>query len=210
MTNLKLIEYAANHFTVTGTFETMREISKKVEIDGEIYTASKREFINVCVEELNDFNICNLELPFLNLCYVVKDFPQYSRFSEHGLFRYGTNYQLSTDTYVAYWQALWYSKMLSPKIKGLFTSSSIRDWKRRDEYYDGDALVDLEIYKYGYGNSLYISISLEDFFSITNFDGVLNYEYLKNSFYKFAKINIDDKINLTSAIKLLNAKIQKK
>lgn len=169
--NLKMIKVSDTLISHTGEFEYLKEFTKRVEVDGEIYTNTKREFITTTFEEAKKTHqIYNFEYDFieLGLNYVIEDFNNCAVYNSY-----------SQNQYVSRLMTAFENELLDKKIinigtcsrynSGLFPSDFIMDFG------DSRSLIQ-EICKskkvnfileyYGTNNLLYYSISLETFVQI--------------------------------------------
>lgn len=169
--NLKMIKVSDTFLSHTGEFQYLKEFTKRVEVDGEIYTNTKREFTKTTFEEAKKTHeIYNFEYDFneLGLNYVIEDFNNCAVYNSY-----------SENQYVARLRTAFENNFLDARIKSIHTcktrSYDIFPQEKIGSYHDNRHIVqeicknkevNFALYDYGFNNTLYYSVSLETFVQI--------------------------------------------
>ena len=208
MRNLFFKKISDTEFTIGGTIDIMERKIKSVEVDGETYTKTEIIDKTIDVSELEKYNWhkYDIEFDFFNLKYV---FNEYQGFSYQSLSQKYSKNCVSSNECVARYEILFNEGVLDKRIIKIYTSKENVTPAYLDKYFDGVS-IDILLFDYGFNNKLYCTIKLIDFFLIEDKTILLNYRNYKNYFMEYFKIDIDEQLNVKTAIKLIKKLIRKK
>ena len=208
MRNLFFKKISDTEFTIGGTIDIMERKIKSVEVDGETYTKTEIIDKTIDVSELEKYNWhkYDIEFDFFNLKYV---FNEYQGFSYQSLSQKYSKNCVSSNECVARYEILFNEGVLDKRIIKIYTSKENVTPVYLDKYFDGVS-IDILLFDYGFNNKLYCTIKLIDFFLIEDKTILLNYRNYKNYFMEYFKIDIDEQLNVKTAIKLIKKLIRKK
>ena len=208
MRNLFFKKISDTEFTIGGTIDIMERKIKSVEVDGETYTKTEIIDKTIDVSELEKYNWhkYDIEFDFFNLKYV---FNEYQGFSYQSLSQKYSKNCVSSNECVARYEILFNEGVLDKRIIKIYTSKENVTPVYLDKYLDGVS-IDILLFDYGFNNKLYCTIKLIDFFLIEDKTILLNYRNYKNYFMEYFKIDIDEELNVKTAIKLIKKLIRNK
>ena len=208
MRNLFFKKISDTEFTIGGTIDIMERKIKSVEVDGETYTKTEIIDKTIDVSELEKYNWhkYDIEFDFFNLKYV---FNEYQGFSYQSLSQKYSKNCVSSNECVARYEILFNEGVLDKRIIKIYTSKENVTPVYLDKYFDGVS-IDILLFDYGFNNKLYCTIKLIDFFLIEDKTILLNYRNYKNYFMEYFKIDIDEELNVKTAIKLIKKLIRNK
>jgi hypothetical protein len=208
MRNLFFKKISDNEFTIGGTIDIMERKIKSVEVDGEIYTKTEIIDKTIDVSELEKYNWhkYDIEFDFFNLKYV---FNEYQGFTYQSLSQKYSKIGVSSNECVARYEILFNEGVLDKRIIKIYTSKENITRVYLDKYFDGVS-IDILVFDYGFNNKLYCTIKLIDFFSIEDKTILLDYREYKYFFMKEFNVDIDEELNVITAIKLIKKLIKNK
>lgn len=201
MRNLFFKKISDTEFTIGGTIDIMERKIKSVEVDGETYTKTEIIDKTIDVSELEKYNWhkYDIEFDFFNLKYV---FNEYQGFSFQSLSQKYSKIGVSSNECVARYEILFNEGVLDKRIIKVYTMKESISPLFLDKYFDINSIPIL-LFDYGFNNKLYCTIKLIDFFLIEDKTILLNYRNYKNYFMEYFKIDIDEQLNVKTAIKLI-------
>ena len=208
MHNLFFKKISDTEFTIGGTIDIMERKIKSVEVDGETYIKTEIIDKTIDVSELEKYNWhkYDIEFDFFNLKYV---FNEYQGFSYQSLSQKYSKNCVSSNECVARYEILFNEGVLDKRIINVYTMKESISPLFLDKYFDINSIPIL-LFDYGFNNKLYCTIKLIDFFSIEDKTILLDYRNYKNYFMKYFKIDIDEELNVKTAIKLIKKLIKNK
>jgi uncharacterized protein Usg len=208
MRNLFFKKISDTEFTIGGTIDIMERKIKSVEVDGETYTKTEIIYKTIDVSELEKYNWhkYDIEFDFFNIKYV---FNEYQGFFFQSLSQKYSKNCVSSNECVARYEILFNEGVLDKRIIKIYTSKENVTPIYLDKYFDGVS-IDILLFDYGFNNKLYCTIKLIDFFLIKDKTILLNYINYKNYFMEYFKIDIDEDLNVKTAIKLIKKLIKNK
>lgn len=208
---LEIKEKAKNHFYFEGNVSYTKIKTESVNIDGNLYHRQVSEDVQKSVEELEPyyFKTKEFNFPIINTNIIVDD---YYGFTNRTLSYFSSKYNYSTNEDVQLILTLFEKGLLDKRIKDIFTSkhdcsldahfpnSHHNKTLIKQMYDDGEATFVL--FRYGFNNVVYFSISLQDLIQIPydNFDKKLLNLFIKEGI-------LDKKGDITkSAISIFETK----
>lgn len=207
MRNLFFKKISDTEFTIGGTIDIMERKIKSVEVDGETYTKTEIIDKTIDISELKeDWHKYNIKFDFFNLKYV---FNEYQGFSYQSLSQKYSKNCVSSNECVARYEILFNEGVLDKRIIKIYTSKEDISPIYLDKYFDGVS-IDILLFNYGFNNKLYCTIKLIDFFSIEDKTILLDYREYKYFFMEEFNIDIDEELNVKTAIKLIKKLIKNK
>ena len=208
MRNLFFKKILDTEFTIGGTIDIMERKIKSVEVDGETYTKTEIIDKTIDVSELEKYNWhkYDIEFDFFNLKYV---FNEYQGFSYQSLSQKYSKNCVSSNECVARYEILFNEGVLDKRIIKIYTSKENVTPVYLNKYFDGVS-IDILLFDYGFNNKLYCTIKLIDFFSIEDKTILLDYREYKYFFMEEFNVDIDEELNVKTAIKLIKKLIKNK
>jgi hypothetical protein len=208
MRNLFFKKISDTEFTIGGTIDIMERKVKSVEVDGETYTKTEIIDKTIDVSELEKYNWhkYDIEFDFFNLKYV---FNEYQGFTYQSLSQKYSKIGVSSNECVARYEILFNEGVLDKRIIKIYTSKENITRVYLDKYFDGVS-IDILVFDYGFNNKLYCTIKLIDFFSIEDKTILLDYREYKYFFMEEFNVDIDEELNVKTAIKLIKKLIKNK
>lgn len=189
-TVLEIKEKSKNHFYFEGNVSYTKIKTESVDIDGNLYHRQVSEDIQKSVGELEPYYFTTKEFnfPIINTNVIVDD---YYGFDKNTLSYFSSKYNYSTNEDVQLIRTLFEKGLLDKRIKDVFTSkqdycfnlhspNSFHNKELIKQIYD-DGEVYFYLFGYGFNNSVYFSISLQDLIQIPydNFDKKLLNLFIK-------------------------------
>ena len=208
MHNLFFKKISDNEFTIGGTIDIIERKIKSVEVDGETYTKTEIIDKTIDVSELEKYNWhkYDIEFDFFNLKYV---FNEYQGFTYQSLSQKYSKIGVSSNECVARYEILFNEGVLDKRIIKVYTMKESISPLFLDKYFDINRIPIL-LFDYGFNNKLYCSIKPIDFFSIQDKTILLDYKTYKKFFMEEFNIDIDEELNVKTAIKLIKKLIKNK
>ena len=208
MHNLFFKKISDNEFTIGGTIDIIERKIKSVEVDGETYTKTEIIDKTIDVAELEKYNWhkYDIEFDFFNLKYV---FNEYQGLTYQSLSQKYSKIGVSSNECVARYEILFNEGVLDKRIIKIYTSKENISRVYLDKYFDGVS-IDILVFDYGFNNKLYCTIKLIDFFSIEDKTILLDYREYKYFFMEEFNVDIDEELNVKTAIKLIKKLIKNK
>lgn len=208
MRNLFFKKISDNEFTIGGTIDTLEHKVKSVVVDGETYTKTEVIETTVDVAELKEYNWhkYDIEFDFLGLNYV---FHEYQGFSQQSLSQIYSKRSVSSNECVARYEILFNEGVLDKRIIKVYTSKTDVGYTYLNKYFDGVS-IDILLFDYGFNNKLFCTIKFIDFFSIEDKKILLDYKIYKKFFAEEFNVDIDEELNIPTAIKLIKKLIRNK
>lgn len=202
---MKLVKKCDTLLCFEGDVKYEKPIIKQIEVDGVTYSNTTYEDIIVSVDEFREthlFEKTEYDFELLEYKIEIEDYSYYS-FSER---RPCATY--SNNKYVNLILLAFEEGLLDKRIKNVFTSGTKSFYYPITYSYDMECILnDLEVhihlFSYGFNNSVYYTISLEDFFSSEHKKN----EYLLKKMFSKYNINIDKGNDFKEIIKLILLKI---
>jgi hypothetical protein len=160
--NVELYQDDDGVFRFKGKIHLITEETKSVVVDGETYTKSHRYEKEFDLEELKiTTNIQSYDFELLNYTVSIEDSSYYNYMNRAFRVEY------SKDQYVNNIIILHRKKLLDPRIKSIYTSKNRAfqcgmDW----ESILRNSQVPIEMFEYGWNNSLYYTIGIQDLFEM--------------------------------------------
>ena len=207
MRNLFFKKISDTEFTIGGTIDIIERKIKSVEVDGETYTKTEIIDKTIDISELKeDWHKYNIKFDFFNLKYV---FNEYQGLSYQSLSQKYSKIGVSSNECVARYEILFNEGVLDKRIIKIYTSKEDISPIYLDKYFDGVS-IDILLFNYGFNNKLYCTIKLIDFFSIEDKTILLDYREYKYFFMEEFNVDIDEELNVKTAIKLIKKLIKNK
>ena len=207
MRNLFFKKISDTEFTIGGTIDIIERKIKSVEVNGETYTKTEIIDKTIDISELKeDWHKYNIKFDFFNLKYV---FNEYQGLSYQSLSQKYSKIGVSSNECVARYEILFNEGVLDKRIIKIYTSNEDISPIYLDKYFDGVS-IDILLFNYGFNNKLYCTIKLIDFFSIEDKTILLDYREYKYFFMEEFNIDIDEELNVKTAIKLIKKLIKNK
>lgn len=207
MRNLFFKKISDTEFTINGTIDIIERKIKSVEVNGETYTKTEIIDKTIDISELKeDWHKYNIKFDFFNLKYV---FNEYQGLSYQSLSQKYSKIGVSSNECVARYEILFNEGVLDKRIIKIYTSKEDISPIYLDKYFDGVS-IDILLFNYGFNNKLYCTIKLIDFFSIEDKTILLDYREYKYFFMEEFNIDIDEELNVKTAIKLIKKLIKNK
>ena len=207
MRNLFFKKISDTEFTIGGTIDIIERKIKSVEVNGETYTKTEIIDKTIDISELKeDWHKYNIKFDFFNLKYV---FNEYQGLSYQSLSQKYSKIGVSSNECVARYEILFNEGVLDKRIIKIYTSKEDISPIYLDKYFDGVS-IDILLFNYGFNNKLYCTIKLIDFFSIEDKTILLDYREYKYFFMEEFNIDIDEELNVKTAIKLIKKLIKNK
>ena len=207
MRNLFFKKISDTEFTIGGTIDIIERKIKSVEVNGETYTKTEIIDKTIDISELKeDWHKYNIKFDFFNLKYV---FNEYQGLSYQSLSQKYSKIGVSSNECVARYEILFNEGVLDKRIIKIYTSKEDISPIYLDKYFDGVS-IDILLFNYGFNNKLYCTIKLIDFFSIEDKTILLDYREYKYFFMEEFNVDIDEELNVKTAIKLIKKLIKNK
>jgi hypothetical protein len=207
MRNLFFKKISDTEFTIGGTIDIIERKIKSVEVNGETYTKTEIIDKTIDISELKeDWHKYNIKFDFFNLKYV---FNEYQGLSYQSLSQKYSKIGVSSNECVARYEILFNEGVLDKRIIKIYTSKEDISPIYLDKYFDGVS-IDILLFDYGFNNKLYCTIKLIDFFSIEDKTILLDYREYKYFFMEEFNVDIDEELNVKTAIKLIKKLIKNK
>jgi hypothetical protein len=208
MRNLFFKKISDNEFTIGGTIDITERKIKSVVVDGETYTKTEMVDKTVDVSELEKYNWhkYDIEFDFFNLKYV---FHEYQGFNYQSLSQMYSKFTVSSNQCVARYEILFNEGVLDKRIIKVYTMKETISPLFLEKYFDINKIPIL-LFDYGFNNKLYCSIKPIDFFAIPDKTILLDYKTYKKFFKEEFNVDIDEELNINTAIKLIKKLINKK
>ena len=207
----QVVQVYNNHFAMNVDVSIWQDVNDSIIVDGKTYTNLTRKqihtsSINWLMKEERPM-IYEAEIEFFNLKYYWIDSNRLSKLFVH---QYCPRRVQSTNDIVMIYTALFESGAMDKRILGVDTISKI--------LHQNNYMIDIvgktiwiPFFGYGFNNVCQLKISLQDFFSIENKkETLLFYNDIKDYFERKYKINIDEPIDFSNALKILKRLIEKK
>lgn len=209
-TNVRMIKTKDGTITYAGTLEYWVDDSKSVEVDGEIYTKSKRKLVTKDVSDVIKDNPHTYEYDFKDIGITINILDT-CKFWNYSLSKdVNSMGGSSTNDYVNSIVTAYNENMLPPAIKSVYTMKQSmwghfrtnRSFEKMGRILDRNAL-DIPMYEYGYGNTIFYEVELIDVVkNITTMSDEIK------DFFKYHKCKFKDGEDLHNINELFKLKIR--